>query len=238
MIEQILSGVPLPRMIKIRQRFPRPVVSDVANSVRNELTKSGILAKIRPGDRVALTAGSRGIRNIVVILRETASAIKAVGGQPFVIPAMGSHGGATADGQTEVLRALGITEEAIGAPIKATMDVVDIGRTIEGITVSLDRYAATEAEGILVIGRVKAHTSFRGDFESGLAKMIAIGLGKQQGAAICHATGINNMSNRIEQIARFALSNSKIIGGLALLENAYDETYHIKAILPESSFVY
>jgi hypothetical protein len=230
MINQILSGVPLPRMIKVRQRFPRPVVSDVAGAVRAELHRIDIAGKIKPGDRVALTAGSRGIRNIVSIIREVVSVVKEAGGVPFIVPTMGSHGGATAQGQVEVLESLGITEKSVGAPIRATMDVVEMGMTEEGVAVSFDRYAATEAEAVVVIGRVKAHTSFRGNYESGLAKMIAIGLGKQQGAAVCHATGLSNMSNRIEQIARLALAKTHIIAGLALVENAYDETCHVEAM--------
>lgn len=230
MIKQILSGVPLPRMIKVRQRFPRPVVADVAGAVGAALHRSGMLGKIKNGDRVAITAGSRGIRNIVVIVREVVNAVKEFGGSPFIIPTMGSHGGATAQGQVEVLASLGITEASVGAPIRATMDVVDLGKTEEGVVVSFDRYAATEAEAVIVVGRVKAHTSFRGNFESGLAKMIAIGLGKQQGAAVCHATGLSNMSRRIEQIARLALAKTNIIGGVALVENAYDETCHVAAM--------
>ena len=146
---------------------------------------------------------------------------------------MGSHGGATPEGQVEVLHSLGISEETVGAPIYSSMDVVQIGESVGGIPVYFDKYAATKADATVVVGRVKPHTSFRGSFESGLAKMVAIGLGKQKGAEICHAAGPAHMSQRIEDFARTAIEKSNVIFGVGILENAYDETSKIVALPKE-----
>ncbi|MBZ4646215.1 MAG: hypothetical protein PWR27_2118 [Petroclostridium sp.] len=229
-LEQLVRDIQLPKMARIRQKFPRPVLEDIPAVVREQLKKEGILDRVKKGDRVAITAGSRGIANIAVIIREIVSSLKEVGAHPFIIPTMGSHGGATAQGQVEVLHSLGITEEAVGAPIRATMEVVQLGTTKNGLPVCFDKYAATEADATVVVGRIKPHTSFRGNYESGLAKMIVIGLGKQIGAEICHATGLANMSARIEDIARVAIDKSNIIFGVGILENAYDETCKIVAV--------
>ena len=230
MMERLLSHIRIPGMVKVRQAFPRPVVSDVAAAVRRELEQPEILGRIRPGDRVAVTAGSRGIANIVLILREVVATLKAAGAAPFVVPAMGSHGGATAAGQMEVLRGLGISEEALGVPIRATMDVVQIGTSAGGLPVYFDRWAATLADATVVVGRVKPHTSFRGTFESGLAKMMAVGLANQKGAEVCHAAGPGGMSRRIEDLARAAVAQSNVLFAVGILENAYDETSRIVAL--------
>lgn len=229
-LEQVLDNIQLPKMAKVRQNFPRPVLTDIPRAVKNELERPEILGRIKRGDRVAVTAGSRGIANIVLILREVVNNLKAIGAKPFVIPAMGSHGGATSAGQVEVLHSLGISEESVGAPIRAGMDVVQVGVSAGGIPVCFDKYAASEAEAIVVVNRVKPHTSFRGSYESGLAKMIAIGLGKQKGAEICHAAGPENMSRRIADIAQAAFAEVNIAFGVGILENAYDETSNIVAL--------
>lgn len=229
-IEQLLAHVQIPKMVRVRQNFPRPVLGDVAKAVREEMQRPEILGRIKSGDKIAVTAGSRGIANIALILREVVANLKAVGAEPFIIPAMGSHGGATSEGQVEVLRSLGITEKTVGAPIYASMDVVQVGVSVGGMPVYFDKYAATKADATVVVGRVKPHTSFRGSFESGLAKMIAIGLGKQKGAEICHAAGPAQMSRRIEDLARVAIEKSNVIFGVGILENAYDETSKIVAL--------
>jgi len=229
-LEQMLSHIQIPQMATIRQCFPRPVLKDVAGAVRAELARPEILGRIKSGNRVAVTAGSRGIANIALILREVAASLKAAGAEPFIVPAMGSHGGATAAGQREVLRGLGICEETVGVPIRATMDVVQVGESAGGIPVYFDRYAALLADATVVVGRVKPHTSFRGAYESGLAKMIAVGLSKQRGAEVCHATGPGNMSRRIEDIALTAIGKTNVLFAVGILENAYDETSKIVAL--------
>ncbi|MDF2522413.1 MAG: hypothetical protein K0R31_54, partial [Clostridiales bacterium] len=187
-VSNLLSDIHLPKMIKVRQSFPRPRIEDIPLAVRNELNKPEIAMTIKAGKKIAITVGSRGVANIAIITKEVVTAVKKLGGEPFIIPAMGSHGGATAEGQLEVLESFGVTEEFIGAPIKSSMEVVRIGETSSGKPVHIDKYAA-EADGIIVMGRVKPHTSFRGKYESGLMKMMTIGLGKQKGADTCHSEG-------------------------------------------------
>lgn len=231
-LEQLIQDFKIPKMAKVRQHFPRPRIEkeDIPAVIREELQKDGTLNRIKKGDKVAITAGSRGIANIALILKEIVDNVKAAGAHPFIIPTMGSHGGATAEGQVEVLHSLGITEEYVGAPIRATMEVVELGTSENGLPIRFDKYAATEADATIVVGRIKPHTSFRGKYESGLAKMIVIGLGKQKGAEICHATGLEYMSARIEDITRGALEKSNIVFGVGLIENAFDETCKIVAL--------
>jgi len=231
-IEQLLDHIQIPKMVRVRQNFPRPVLADIAKTVREEMQRPEIIGRIKSGDKIAVTAGSRGIANIVLILREVVATLKAIGAEPFIIPTMGSHGGATAEGQVEVLHSLGISEESVGAPIHATMDVVQVGVSAGGMPVYFDKYAA-EADATVVVNRVKPHTSFRGAYESGLAKMIAIGLGKQKGAEICHAGGPEKMPQRIADIAQTSIEKTNVIFALGIIENAFDETSKIVALSKE-----
>src|SRR5262249_25421548 len=173
--------VPYPNLLRVRQLFERPRVEDVAGAVRAALERLDPGQTIRPGQSVALTAGSRGIANIPLVLRSTVEFLKDLGAHPFIVPAMGSHGGGTAAGQQAILESYGITEAFIGAPIRASMEVVSLGSTAEGFPVVLDRHAA-EADHIGVVARVKPHTGYHGPIESGLLKMMMIGLGKHAGA--------------------------------------------------------
>ncbi|HEV2122921.1 MAG TPA: lactate racemase domain-containing protein, partial [Chloroflexota bacterium] len=184
---------------------------------------------IKPGARLALTAGSRGISHIPEILGACVAALRERGAEPFIVPAMGSHGGATAEGQREVLEGYGITEDAVGAPIHATMDVVEVGRTPRGVPVFMDRNAY-EADGVVVCGRVKAHTAFKAAIESGLCKMLAVGLGKQRGAETMHDAGL---AQTIPEAATVSIASGKVLFGLAIVENASDEPYRIQAVAPE-----
>lgn len=229
-LEQLLAEIHSPKMVKVRQSFPRPTLTDIPQAIRETLGGPEILGRIKRGDKVAVTAGSRGIANIALILREIVANLLAVGAEPFLVTAMGSHGGATAEGQVEVLRSLGISEETVGARIHSSMEVVQIGVSEGGLPVFFDKYAATMADATVVVGRVKPHTSFHGSYESGLAKMIAIGLGKQKGAEICHAAGPAQMSQRIEDLATVAIETSNVIFGVGILENAFDETCKIVAL--------
>ncbi len=228
-IEKLVDPIKIPPMLKIRQHFPRPVVKDVVRAVREELNRPEIIATIKPGMKVALTGGSRGVANIAVIIREVASFLKAHGAEPFIIPAMGSHGGATAAGQVELLASYGITEENCGCPIRATMDTVKIGYTAEGMPVYIDRYAY-EADGIIPINRVKPHSAFRGKYESGLIKMLAIGMGKQRGADSLHEAGFKDFAVRLPQFAEVIIEKTNVMFGVATVENAYDETALVRVI--------
>ena len=182
MIRNMLQPIPIPRIVRIKQKFDASKLDDPLGVLRAELAKPGGVDRIRPGQRVAVAVGSRGVANIAGLTKTTIDAIREVGGLPFIVPCMGSHGGATADGQAEVLKHLGIDETTMGAPVKSSMEVVQIDKLANGLPVYVDKIAAEEADAIVVINRVKPHTAFRGPIESGIMKMIAIGLGKQKGA--------------------------------------------------------
>ncbi|MCL5110912.1 MAG: lactate racemase domain-containing protein, partial [Chloroflexi bacterium] len=220
----------LPKMARVRQVFDVSYVQDVPGEVRQQMATLGLAGRVRPGQRIAITAGSRGIANMAEIIATIAAEFKAVGAQPFVVPAMGSHGGATAEGQREMLAGYGIVEQRIGCPILSSMDTVEIGHTPDGIPVWLDRNAA-EADGIFVVGRVKAHTAFKAPNESGLIKMMAIGLGKRQGADTYHRHDIGRV---VLAAGRVVLARAKIVGGLGIVENSRDQTWKLQAIGPES----
>jgi hypothetical protein len=222
-----------PKMLRVRQQFDRPRVDNVPRAVRAALEQLDLGRTIRPGQSVALTAGSRGIANIPVVLRSVASFLKDLGARPFLIPAMGSHGGGTAEGQRKILESYGITEDAVGAPIRASMDVVSLGTTSEGFPVVLDRQAS-EADHIGVIGRVKPHTGYHGPIESGLLKMMMIGLGKHAGALAYHRILLEYPFDQVvRSVTQTVRARAPIAFGLGLVENAYDETAHIEAVLPE-----
>ncbi|MCD6334511.1 MAG: DUF2088 domain-containing protein [Candidatus Latescibacteria bacterium] len=221
-----------PKMIRIRQRFEAPVVRDTARKVREELGALELRRRIEPGDTVAIPAGSRGITDIVTILKTVAEHLREIGARPFIVPAMGSHGGGTAEGQQEVLRHIGITEARMGVPIRASMEVVKIGETPEGFPVHLDRHAA-QADHIAVINRVKPHTEFYGAVESGLLKMITIGLGKRQGAEIYHKVAVKHPFSEVAQaVARVVFRERSVLFGLGVVENGYEQTARIQAAGP------
>src|SRR5258705_2361320 len=216
----------LPRMVRVRQTFSRPRVADIPRSVADALAAAGL--PIKRGDSVAVGAGSRGIANIDVIVGATVRALKDLGARPFVFPAMGSHGGGTPEGQLSVLEHYGITEATMGCPVRATMDVVQVGEAL-GLPVWLDAYAA-EATWIGVVNRVKPHTDFKGSIESGLFKMMTIGLGKWKGAVQYHRANVNHgYETVITSVGREMLAKARIGFGLGVVENGYDETAEIEA---------
>ena len=218
-----------PRVVKIRQTFPRPRVEDVEGTVRDQLRREEISSAIRPGMSVAVTAGSRGIAQIDEILRAVIEGLKEMGAEPFIVPAMGSHGGATAEGQVEILASLGVTEEACGAPIRSSMETVEIGETARGIPVFMDRIAS-EADGVVVVNRIKAHTDFRAEVESGLLKMASIGLGKHAQALALHGYGVEGIRDFMVEVGEEVMDSGHILFGLGIVENAYDEPATIEAI--------
>jgi hypothetical protein len=223
----------LPRLVRLRQHFERPRLEDIPKAVFQTLQTLDLSAKIHPGDTVALTAGSRGIASIALVLRNTVAFLKALGARPFIVPAMGSHGGGTAEGQRQILHSYGITEDFVEAPIRASMEVVSLGNTAEGIPVFLDRLAS-EADHIGVIARIKPHTAYHGPIESGLLKMMMIGLGKHAGAIEYHRILLEQPYDLVvRSVARHILRQAPICFGLALVENAYDETALIEAVRPE-----
>ena len=221
-----------PRIVRLRQRFERPRVEDIPAAVRAALEKLDLGKRIRPGQSVALTAGSRGIANIPLILKAVARFLRDLGAQPFIVPAMGSHGGGTAEGQRHILESYGITEEFIGAPIRASMEVVSLGTTPEGFPVVLDRHAA-QADHIGVVARVKPHTAYHGPIESGWMKMMMIGLGKHAGAIQYHRVLLEYPFDQVvRSVGRVVRAQAAVCFGLAVVENAYDETALVEAALP------
>lgn len=228
-IDQLLEQIPIPRMVKAHQSFDRPRIDDLEKSLTQMLRAGGYLTKIRPGQRVAVTAGSRGITDIALTLKIVVKEIRAAGGNPFLFPAMGSHGGATAEGQIQILHNLGVTEEFVGAPILASMETVQIGSSEGGRPVYLDKHA-DEADAIVVVNRIKPHVAFRGPFESGLMKMVTIGMGKQKGADFAHMLGFGQMAEAIPDIGRVTIGKKNILCAVAILENAYHETAAVEAM--------
>ena len=214
----------LPKMTRIRQQFEVPVLDDLPGAIHAELDRINAAAIVKPDETVAITAGSRGVANVATAVKATVDYLKALGAHPFVVPAMGSHGGATSEGQRSVLEHYGITEATVGAPVKATMDVVELGKTADGLPVFFDRYAA-EADHVIPLNRIKAHTDFNGSIESGLMKMMVIGLGKQQGANLYHRAFFQyGFEHIITTVGGFILDSGKIAFGLGLIENAHEDT--------------
>lgn len=223
-----------PRMVKVRQQLDGSVVPDIVLAVKTEFGKSRLSSEIKPGSKVAITAGSRGITDIVAIISSLVREVKARGGDPFIVQAMGSHGGATAEGQLQVLSDYGIQEEIVGCPIISSMEVIKVGETKSGIPVLLDREAC-RADHIIVLNRVKPHTEFHGQVESGLMKMIVIGLGKHEGTIMAHRFAVKYGYERtITEIGLFALEKAPIALGLAIIENGYGRTAQITAVEPEN----
>jgi hypothetical protein len=224
-----LKDIPLPRLVAIETAFDRPVLADVARTFVAKLRASRVLDTIRPGMRLAIGAGSRGITNLPLVTRLLIEELRKAGAQPFIFPAMGSHGGATPEGQRAVLERMGFTEKAMGAPIRATMDVVQVGTTPDGLPAYVDAFAA-QADGIIVVNRIKPHTTFRGTIESGLVKMIVIGVGKQKGAETCHNLGYGRMEQNLLALGHATIASGKILFGVGLIENAYHETSRIEVV--------
>lgn len=222
MVEQI-------KMACVVQKLYSKKVKDVIGETKRQLERVGISERLK-GKRIAITAGSRGIASIPEIIKGVVEFVKEKGGEPFVFPAMGSHGGAIAEGQVAILRDYGITEEAIGAPILATMEVERIG-SVDGIPVYTDKFAAN-ADGIIVVNRIKHHTDFSGPHESGLLKMMAVGMGKRHGADVAHTYKAWSLRNYIPMMAKEILSRLPILAGLAILENGYHEVAKLVALSP------
>lgn len=229
-ISRMVSNQPIPKFVKVKQKFPDKKIerSDIPETIYNLLKRPELSSKIKKGMSIAITAGSRGIKNVDIITKSIADYVFSLGAKPFIVAAMGSHGGATSEGQREILESLGITEKYLGYPISTDMDVVPIGENAEGEEVYIDKQAHA-ADGIIVSCRIKPHTAFRGPFESGYMKMMAIGLGKQYGAEICHAAGFKHMAKNVESFGKTILDNCKILFGVATIENAYDETFKLTA---------
>lgn len=222
-----------PRMIRIRQKFDAHRLFDIPGEVQKQLASLQLASKIQAGQSVAITAGSRGIAHIDQIIKAAVDHVKSLGGVPFIVPAMGSHGGGTAAGQTQILEHYGITPEKMGCELRASMETVIVDRTPQGIPVHFDKYAS-QADHVLIVGRIKPHTGFVGDVESGLHKMMLIGLGKHEGAKIYHrAIADYSFMEIVTAVGASVIKKCRIAGGIGIVENAYDETALIEAVPPE-----
>ena len=219
----------LPKMYRIQQRFDATSIEDVAESIREQFAEFNAKDKVRPGQNVAVTGGSRGIHHYTTIVATVVECLRDMNLRPFIIPAMGSHGGATADGQVELLKDLGITESSVGAPIVSNMDVISLGRLDSGVEVFCAK-DALEADHLVVVNRVKPHTVFRGEVESGLCKMLAVGCGKQKGASTIHKF---DLAREIIPAAQKILEKAPVLCGLATVENALGGVNTIKLAKPE-----
>ena len=233
-VTPLIAGQKLPKFVRVKQNFPHNELSEEAikKVIRDNFAKPEFKETIKPGMRICITAGSRGLSNIVLITRTVVDCVKELGGEPFIIPAMGSHGGATAEGQRGILKSYNITEETMGCPIISSMETVKIGHAPEiDEDVQIDKNACG-ADGIIVMNRIKAHTGFKGKYESGLMKMMTIGLGKQAGAYVAHSQGDDAMPERLFSIGSEIIRKAPVIMGIGLMENAFDKTYRIEFLEP------
>lgn len=231
-IEVNIAGgldVALPRMVNVRQKFEATHLGDIPATVAKEFQRPEVRSQVKSGQVIAVGCGSRGIANIAVIAKCVIRELQALGAKPFIFPCMGSHGAATAEGQKKVLEGYGITEAATGVPIKATMETTIVGELDDGTPVHMDRFAA-EAGGIVVINRIKPHTAFRGATESGITKMLAIGIGKIIGASTYHRHGMDTFPSLLPKVRDVNLKNRNVLLGIGIVENAHDQTALIEAI--------
>ena len=225
----IIGKIKIPRMIRVRQKFDAVEITDIEQAVRREMQQKDIDDTIQSGMRIAIAVGSRGICHHKDIVKTVVSVLKEKKAFPFIVPAMGSHGGATAKGQAEILASAQIVENYVGCPIVSSMETVKVGETNEGHSVHIDK-RAYEADGIILIGKIKPHTAFRGSYESGMMKMMTIGLGKQYGASICHQAGFKNMAHLVPLFGNVILKQCNILFGLSVIENAYGRSFMVKAL--------
>ena len=230
-VSKLLEGVKIPRMFRAKQVFPRETIKpeDIPAKVFSELSRENFSSKIKPGMQIAITAGSRGIANVAIITRAIVDFVKSKNAIPFIIPAMGSHGGATPEGQLEVLAGYNITPETMGCEIRSSMEVVELGMSDSGRKVFIDKNAYN-SDGIIISCRLKPHNAFRGKYESGPCKMMAVGLGKQKGAEQVHSDGMGRIHINIPSIAKVVISKAPVLFAIPSIENAYDETCKIEAV--------
>ena len=233
-ITDLIKDVPVPKMVKIREVFDSTHIpaDQIAETVQKELSREALSSQIKPGMRIAITCGSRGINHYATMARAIVDFVRSKGAEPYIVAAMGSHGGATAAGQTQILTDYGITEENMGCPIKSSMETVQVGLSgVRKQPVFVDKNAS-EADGIILFNRIKPHTSFRGRYESGLMKMMAIGLGKQHGAESIHHQSPAIMHELVEEYGRTIMENCPILGGIATVSYTHLDVYKRQVSTP------
>ncbi|MGE8080797.1 lactate racemase domain-containing protein [Peribacillus loiseleuriae] len=231
-LQELLKDIPVPKMAKVKVKFDDKQIDDLEQELMKKLQQESIEKQIQPGMEIAIAVGSRGLDRLVETTATTVKFLKDLGAKPFIVPSMGSHGGATAEGQRAVLEHLGVTEESAGCEIRSTMEVVKLGELPNGLPVYIDKFAS-QADGIVVINRVKPHTAFRGPVESGIMKMLSIGLGKQKGAEACHQMGFKYMAENVPAMAKVIMEKKPVLFGVATVENAFDRVAVIEVHTPE-----
>lgn len=234
-LRKVIGNIKIPDVYLIHQNFVHDEIKDIASYLREKLNREDLKSRIKPGMKVVLTGSSRQIDNMPEILRELAAFVKEQKGKPYIIPAMGSHGGGIDEGQRKVLESYGITEEACQCPIYSCMETVQLGFTAKGDEVRMDKFAHS-ADAVIVVGRIKPHTAFRGTYESGLVKMIAVGMGKRAGADSLHSAGFGEVGVRLPEYARIVFNHCNIIFGVGTIENEYNHTCSIEVIPAEEIF--
>jgi len=228
MIEEI-------KMYRILQAFNKNKINSIPEIISKEFKKINLSQKIKPGMKIGITVGSRGINNLLLIIKTIIHEVQKRKGVPFILPAMGSHGDANIEGQIKILASYGITEESTGVSIKATMEVVELAKLENGLPVYFDKYAF-QADGIIVVNRIKVHTVYKAEIESGLCKMLSVGLGNHKGATVVHSLGPKGIPDNVIKCAQIILKKAPILCGVGILENAYDDTAEIKAVLPKDFY--
>jgi len=231
-LQELLKDIPVPKMAKVRVNFENNKIDDLGSELKMKLNQVHIQDKILPGMEIAIAVGSRGLDRLVELTAVTVQFLKEQGAKPFIVPSMGSHGGATAEGQREVLAHLGVTEDTVGCEIRSSMEVVKVGELPNGLPIYVDKFAS-KADGIVVINRVKPHTAFRGPVESGIMKMISIGLGKQKGAEACHQMGFKYMAENVPAMAKVIMEKTPFLFGVATIENAFDKVAVLEVLTPK-----
>lgn len=231
-LQELVKDIPIPKMAKVRVKFDETKIENLEKELKEKIKREKIKKQIKPGMEIAIAVGSRGLDRLVELTAVTVQFLKELGAKPFIVPSMGSHGGATAEGQREVLAHLGVTEESAGCEIRSSMEVVKISELPNGLPVYVDKYAS-EADGIVVINRVKPHTAFRGSVESGIMKMISIGLGKQKGAEACHQMGFKYMAENVPAMAKIIMEKTPFLFGVASVENAFDRVAIVDVLTPD-----
>ena len=228
MIEEI-------KMYRILQTFNKNKINNIPEIISKEFKKINLSQKIKHGMKIGITVGSRGINNVLLIIKTIIHEVQKRKGVPFILPAMGSHGDANIEGQRKILASYGITEESTGVPIKATMEVIELAKLENGLPVYFDKYAF-QADGIIVVNRIKVHTVYKAEIESGLCKMLSVGLGNHKGATEVHSLGPKGISDNVIKFTQVILKKAPILCGVGIVENAYDDTAKIKATLPEDFY--
>ncbi len=225
----------LPTLLPVEQAFNAEHIqpSDIPRTIQSQIQLKNVSNKIRPGMKIAIGVGSRGITNLALIVKTIIHELKKLGAHPFIVPAMGSHGAGKAEGQRKILAEYGITEERMGAPVRASMETVYLGTVSGGVDVYFDKIAYEQSDGIIVVSRIKPHTDFKGRIESGIFKMLGIGLGKHKGASYLHRGGIKSFAELLPTIGQHIIDHTPFLFGIGIVENAYHETAHLEIVLKE-----